>query len=83
LLAGMERMDRDKRPINELLKELNELRELDRRRHTHAPGSPDHVAVTTELDTRTRRLMDRFRDEPRPDRGADDEVASGRRARPH
>ena len=53
---------RDGPSIDELLEELTELRELDRQRHTHAPGSQDHQAVTTELELRTRRLMDRFRD---------------------
>jgi hypothetical protein len=55
-------IDGDRFPVDELLKELDELRELDRRRHAHAPGSPDHDAASDELDTRTRRLMDRFRD---------------------
>ncbi len=58
----MENIDGDRVPVDELLKELDELRELERRRHAHAPGSPDHERATTELETRTRRLMDRFRD---------------------
>jgi hypothetical protein len=48
--------------INELLQELDELRELDRRRNAHAPGSAAHDAATLEVDLRTRRVMDRFRD---------------------
>lgn len=61
---------RDGPSIDELLEELTELRELDQRRHSHAPGSPDHEAMTRELELRSRRLMDRFRDiklfRPRP-----------------
>lgn len=53
---------RDGPSIDELLEELAELRELDRRRHAHAPGSPAHATATRELEQRTRRLMDRFRD---------------------
>ena len=48
--------------IEELLRELEELRELDQRRNAHAPGSADHDAATLEVDLRSRRLMDRFRD---------------------
>ena len=48
--------------INELLQELDELRELDERRNAHAPGSAAHDAATLEVDLRTRRVMDRFRD---------------------
>jgi hypothetical protein len=48
--------------IDELLEELAELRELDRRRQAHAPGSVGHDAATLEVDLRSRRLMDRFRD---------------------
>ena len=48
--------------INELLHELDELRELDRRRNAHAPGSAAHDAATLAVDLATRRLMDRFRD---------------------
>ena len=46
----------------DLLRELAELRELDRRRNAHAPGSAAHDAATLEVDLRTRRVMDRFRD---------------------
>ena len=53
---------RDSIVIEELLRELVELRELDRRRNAHAPGSVGHEAATLEVDLRTRRLMDRFRD---------------------
>ena len=67
----MEMIDRDPVPVEELLKELAELRELDRRRHAHAPGSPDRDAASTELDARSRRLMDRFRDRFAKDRAPD------------
>ena len=53
---------RDAIVIAQLLRELDELRELDRRRNAHAPGSAAHDAATLEVDLRTRRLMDRFRD---------------------
>jgi len=53
---------RDAIVIEQLLRELDELRELDRRRNAHAPGSAAHDAATLEVDLRTRRLMDRFRD---------------------
>jgi len=48
--------------IEDLLRELADLRELDRRRNAHAPGSAAHDEVTLEVDRRTRRVMDRFRD---------------------
>jgi len=67
----MESIDRDLVPVDELLKELAELRELDRRRHAHAPGSPGRDAASTELDARSRRLMDRFRDGLATDRAPD------------
>ena len=53
---------RDAMSIDGLLEELTELRELDPRRNTHAPGSQAHDRITRELEDRTRRLMDRFRD---------------------
>lgn len=53
---------RDGTSIDELLEELAELRELDRRRNAHAPGSSAHESVSREVESRTRRLMDRFRD---------------------
>lgn len=58
----MEHRGRDASAIDELLKELAELRELDRRRLAHTPGSAAHDAATLEVDLRGRRLMDRFRD---------------------
>lgn len=61
-MAGMEHGGRDAAAINELLKDLAELRELDRRRQAHAPGSAAYAAATLEVDLRGRRLMDRFRD---------------------
>ena len=48
--------------INELLRDLAELRELDRRRNAQLPGSAAHDAATLEVDLRGRRLMNRFRD---------------------
>jgi hypothetical protein len=53
---------RNTNAIDDLLKELAELRELDRRRQAHVPGSAAHDAATLEVDLRSRRLMDRFRD---------------------
>ena len=61
-MSETEHRGRDAATINELLKELAELRELDRRRQEHAPGSTAHDAATLEVDLRSRRLMDRFRD---------------------
>jgi hypothetical protein len=61
-LASREQEGRDTSAIDDLLKELAELRELDRRRQAHAPGSADHDRATQEVDLRGRRLMDRFRD---------------------
>ena len=60
-MAGLENEGRDTEAINDLLKELAELRELDRRRQAHAPGSAAHDAATLEVDLRSRRVMDRFR----------------------
>ena len=61
-LSHEEYAGRDAFVIDELLRELAELRELDRRRNVHAPGSPARDAATLEVDLRSRRLMDRFRD---------------------
>ena len=61
-MQDKEHQGRDASAIDELLRELDELRELDRRRNAHAPGSAAHDAATLEVDLRTRRLMDRFRD---------------------
>jgi hypothetical protein len=61
-LSHEEYAGRDAFVIDELLRELAELRELDRRRNIHAPGSPARDAATLEVDLRSRRLMDRFRD---------------------
>ena len=57
-----ESQGRDANLIEQLLKKLAELRELDRRRQAHAPGSAAHDAATLEVDLRSRRLMDAFRD---------------------
>jgi len=61
-VTRQENEGRETHAINELLEELAELRELDRRRQAHAPGSAAHDAATLEVDLRSRRLMDRFRD---------------------
>jgi len=57
-----ESQGRDADTIERLLRELAELRELDRRRQGHTPGSVAHDAATLEVDLRGRRLMDAFRD---------------------
>ena len=57
-----EHKGRESITVEDLLRELAELRELDRRRNAHAPGSAAHDAATVEVDLRTRRVMDRFRD---------------------
>ena len=62
MLDDREHKGRDAIVIDELLRELDELRELDRRRNAHAPGSAAHDAATLEVDLRTRRVMDKFRD---------------------
>jgi len=74
VLPDGEHKGREAIVIEDLLRELAELRELDRRRNAHAPGSAAHDAATLEVDLRTRRVMDRFRDlkdrrlrEPSPD----------------
>jgi hypothetical protein len=61
-LTRSEHKGRDAIVIEQLLRELDELRELDRRRNAHAPGSAARDAATLEVDLRSRRLMDRFRD---------------------
>ena len=77
-LADQENEDRDPQAIAELLKQLAELRELDRRRQAHAPGSAAHDRATLEVDLRSRRLMDAFRDlEGRQGRGREDQEAGG------
>ena len=59
-MAHGKRVGRD--AIEGLIRELNELKELDRLRNAHAPGSAAHDAATLEVDLRSQRLMDRFRD---------------------
>jgi hypothetical protein len=54
--------DGDSKAVDELLNELAELRELDRNRQAHAPGSAAHAAANREVDRRSQELMDRFRD---------------------
>jgi hypothetical protein len=61
-LTDEEQKGRDAIVIEQLLHELDELRELDRQRNAHAPGTAAHDAATLEVDLRSRRLMDRFRD---------------------
>ena len=61
-MADLEHRGRDTSTVNELLRELAELRELDRRRQAHPPGSAAYDASTVEVDRRGQRLMDRFRD---------------------
>ena len=61
-MTDKERMGREAIAIEELLRDLDELRELDRRRNAHAPGSAAHDAASLEVDLHSRRLMDRFRD---------------------
>ena len=45
-----------------LLAELARLRELDRRRHAHKPGTAADAAAIAEVEAQNRRVMDRFRD---------------------
>jgi hypothetical protein len=59
--VAQERKGRTKRWTDALLAELAELRELDRRRHAE-PASAAETDVDDQIDRRTRRLMDRFRD---------------------
>jgi hypothetical protein len=61
-LSDQEHEPHDTVANEQLLRELDELRKLDRRRSALAPGSPAHDAATLEVDLRSRRLMDRFRD---------------------
>ena len=61
-MSDNERERHDPIVIDELLRELDKLRELDQQRNAHAPGSAAHDAATLEVDLRSRRLMDRFRD---------------------
>jgi hypothetical protein len=61
-LTHQEHERRDAIVIDQLLRELDELRELDRQRNAHAPGSAAHDAASLEVDLRSRRLMDQFRD---------------------
>jgi len=60
-LTDKEREGRDSIVIDELLRELEELRELDRRRNAHAPGSTAHDAAMLEVDLRGRRVVERLR----------------------
>ena len=59
---AQERKGRTKRWTDALLAELAELRELDRRRHAEGPASEAETGADDQIDRRTLRLMDRFRD---------------------
>ena len=62
-MASEEHKGRDGPPsIDELLRELAELRELDRSRNAHVRGSRADIIASRDIEDRTRRLMDRFRD---------------------
>ena len=77
-LMTKENEGRDRNAINALLEELAELRELDRLRQAHAPGSAAHDAATLEVDLRSRRLMDQFRDlKERHDRRSEARAVEG------
>jgi hypothetical protein len=77
-LAKQENEGRDTKAISDLLEELAELRELDRRRQVHAPGSVAYDAASLEVDLRSRRLMDRFRDlKDRRDRRSEEQAVEG------
>jgi hypothetical protein len=70
----------DTNAISELLEELAQLRELDRLRQAHVPGSAAYDAATLEVDLRSRRLMDRFRDlKRRRDRRLEEQAVEGTR----
>jgi len=70
----------DTNAISELLEELAQLRELDRRRQAHVPGSAAYDVATLEVDLRSRRLMDRFRDlKQRRDQRRESGVVEGTR----
>ena len=70
----------DTNAINDLLEELAQLRELDRLRQAHVPGSAAYDAATLEVDLRSRRLMDRFRDlKQRRDRRLEEHAVEGTR----
>ena len=61
-------LERDRFAAEALLEELAELRELDRRRHTHAPGSPAFLLATQSLESLNQRVMVRVREMSRLDR---------------
>jgi hypothetical protein len=78
LLANMTNGSGDTNAISELLEELAQLRELDRLRQAHVPGSAAYDAATLEVDLRSRRLMDRFRDlKQRRDRRLEEHTVEG------
>jgi hypothetical protein len=79
-LANRQNGSGDTNAISELLEELAQLRELDRLRQAHVPGSAAYDAATLEVDLRSRRLMDRFRDlKQRRARRVEAEVVEGTR----
>lgn len=61
-MAKQQNEGRDAGAIDELLRELAELRELDQKRNAQAPGSAAHDAATLAVDLKSNRLFDRFRD---------------------
>jgi len=69
VLANQGDLERNPPATDDLLRELSELRELDQRRNMYAPGSTLHERATAEIDARTQRVMDHFRDRGR--RGGD------------
>ena len=77
-LTNRKHGSRDTNVISDLLEELAELRELDRLRQAHVPGSAAYDAATLEVDLRSQRLMDRFRDlKQRRDRRLEAQVLEG------
>jgi hypothetical protein len=59
---------RDPYRVDELLRRLNELRELDRERQSHAPGSPAFEAASDEVTRRSGELMNDFHEAARRER---------------
>ena len=79
-LTNRKNGNRESNVISDLLEELAELRELDRRRQAHVPGSAAYDAATLEVDLRSGRLMDRFRDlKQRRDRQLEVQAVEGTR----
>jgi len=71
--VNIEEIGREELAIDSLLEELAELRELDRRRQEYPPGSPRWAEATSEIDERSRLLLEHFRTftgEPLPERAS-------------